>query len=277
MKKFLAFVLTAAMIVSFAACKKNENKPGSSPSGTEGTAPAATAGLTAAVQDIEGKVAEYAVVLKPQVDYLAQQLEGTMGLDCYAEGKSIVCEYKFLSEELQTDAAALKASLDASGESYVPMYQELAEYVGSDEVSVILRYLGADGEKILDYIVDKDYEPGEGSSVKNHYDSLEEFVDSEEFEAMLAQSSVPGVETTALVEDGNTVVYVQKVKNELTEEGREEFRNAWLEGIQESGDAAAQTFVSAIKLVVDIDDVGFVFRVVDKDGEIIAEYTANVR
>lgn len=286
MKRFLIIALAAVFALVFAACgekKPAEEQPTAAPTAAPAeTAPAeqsteqpTEAATEAPDSGVETSVAEYAGFLKLQVDSIAAQVADTMSLDCYAEGRSIVFEYKYLSEDIVADADALRASLDASGESYVTLYQELAGYAGSDTVSIILRYLAADGSKILDYVVDKDYVPGEGTGVKPHYDSLEEFVGSEEFAAMIAQGSVPGVETSAFLEGENTIVYLQKVNEELSGQELEDFRTAWLDGIRESGDAAAQTFVSAIKLLVDIEEVNFVFRVVDNAGEMIAEYTAN--
>ena len=86
------------------------------------------------------------------------QAQDVLDIDCYAEGKALVIEYKY-RYEVSVDIETLRGSLDAQGASCANMYTELAAYANDEDVSVILRYLTCEGEKLLDYVVDKDYSP----------------------------------------------------------------------------------------------------------------------
>jgi hypothetical protein len=291
MKRFLIIALAAVFALAFAACGERkpaaeeptaapaETAPAEQPTEAPTEAPTeqpTEAATDAPAADVEAKVAEYVEMLEPQIDALAEQLADVMELSCFAEGNAVVLQYKFLSADQAVDADTLKASLDASGASYITMFRELADFAGTDDVRVMLRYIAADGSKILDYAVDKNYTTDNGQGFQTHYDSLEEFVASEEFNALIDVNTVPGVETSAFVEDGFRIVYLQKLSEELSEEDLETFRTAWLSGMEQTGDLSAQAFVTTIRLVVDIDEIEFVYRVVDNAGELIAEYKAEL-
>lgn len=168
------------LLVSLAACAK---KPQDEPAVTE--EPAATEEVTAepteeateepteeptaepteeptaepteeAAGTPEEMVAKYAELNAAAMDAIKESLAGTMDFDAFAEGTAYVMQYKYLTEESAT-AEALTASLDAQASVYKPIYEELSSFAGSDEVSVVLRYLTNEGETILDYVVDKDY------------------------------------------------------------------------------------------------------------------------
>ena len=160
------------LLVSLAACAK---KPQDEPSVTDD--PAATGEATAepteeateeateepsaepteeAAGTPEEMVAKYAEQNAAAMDAMKESLAGTMDFDTFAEGTAYVMQYKYLTEEAAT-AEALVESLDAQASVYKPIYEELSAFAGSDEVSVVLRYLTNEGETILDYVVNKEY------------------------------------------------------------------------------------------------------------------------
>lgn len=104
----------------------------------------------------EEMVAKYAEQNAAAMDAMKESLAGTMDFDAFAEGTAYVMQYKYLTEEAAT-AEALVESLDAQASVYKPIYEELSAFAGSDEVSVVLRYLTNKGETILDYVVNKEY------------------------------------------------------------------------------------------------------------------------
>lgn len=104
----------------------------------------------------EEMVAKYAEQNAAAMDAIKESLAGTMDFDAFAEGTAYVMQYKYLTEEAAT-AEALVESLDAQASVYKPIYEELSAFAGSDEVSVVLRYLTNKGETILDYVVNKEY------------------------------------------------------------------------------------------------------------------------
>ena len=104
----------------------------------------------------EEMVAKYAELNAAAMDAMKESLAGTMDFDAFAEGTAYVMQYKYLTDEAAT-AEALVASLDAQASVYKPIYEELSAFAGSDEVSVVLRYLTNKGETILDYVVNKEY------------------------------------------------------------------------------------------------------------------------
>lgn len=104
----------------------------------------------------EEMVAKYAELNAAAMDAMKESLAGTMDFDAFAEGTAYVMQYKYLTEEAAT-AEALVESLDAQASVYKPIYEELSAFAGSDEVSVVLRYLSNEGETILDYVVNKEY------------------------------------------------------------------------------------------------------------------------
>ena len=104
----------------------------------------------------EEMVAKYAELNAAAMDAMKESLAGTMDFDAFAEGTAYVMQYKYLTEEAAT-AEALVESLDRQASVYKPIYEELSAFAGSDEVSVVLRYLTNEGETILDYVVNKEY------------------------------------------------------------------------------------------------------------------------
>ena len=108
-------------------------------------------------EQIAAKVNEYTETVNAQYatlsDFFAAQ-----GMSCVAkaEGADCVTEYTYL-QQVEFDAEQVTAALDEKWSTYKAMYDELKTFVGSEDVRVILRYINADGTKLLDYVVDKTY------------------------------------------------------------------------------------------------------------------------
>lgn len=194
MKKFSILALCAAVLISAAACKNepantdNTAAPTSEATIEASATPEATAEVTAepteepteepseeptaepteeptaepsgepmSDEQIAAKVNEYTETVNAQYatlsDFFAAQ-----GMSCVAkaEGADCVTEYTYL-QQVEFDAEQVTAALDEKWSTYKAMYDELKTFVGSEDVRVILRYINADGTKLLDYVVDKTY------------------------------------------------------------------------------------------------------------------------
>ncbi|MBO4562144.1 MAG: DUF4854 domain-containing protein [Clostridia bacterium] len=176
MKKYTmiaAIVIAAMILAALVGCRGSEVKPvpteepTAAPTAEPTEAPTEeptevpteepTAEPTQEADSTEELIAQYAEMIKPQMEAI-MQAQDVLDIDCYAEGKALVIEYKY-RYEVSVDIETLRGSLDAQGASCANMYTELAAYANDEDVSVILRYLTCEGEKLLDYVVDKDYSP----------------------------------------------------------------------------------------------------------------------
>lgn len=289
MKKTVIILLIAAFVLAFAACKPSQPAPAEPTEAavpTDDAAPTAevtaepTAELTAEPTDepadeVAAKVAQYAELVKPQIAQVAESMKDTISIDVYAEERALVMEYRYV-EDVPVSVETLRTTIINSGETYLQTYNELKDFAGSDEVSVILRYLASDGTNILDFVIDKDFVPGEGAGIQQHYASVEEFVASEEFRNSITASSAEGVEVSAFVE-GKDIVVATKFTDEYDAETLETIKTAWLESISEQGDAAAKALTSSMQLVVDnCEGYSVVYRLLDSEGNTVADYRANI-
>lgn len=226
-------------------------------------------------EKVEKRVAAYAEKVKPQIAEIAETMKDTLAVDVYAEGASLIMEYRYLSD-LGVDEDALRRTLANSDESFLESYNELKKYAGSDTVSVIMRYLASDGTKILDYVIDKDFVPGEGPSIKKEYASVEEFISSEEFLSSFGSDPSTGTEVSACMEEGKLVVSA-RLLDDYDAEYLEAIADSWLSNISSgAGDDAAKTLIASMKLLVtDFDGCEIVYRLTDKEGNKLEEYAAN--
>lgn len=107
--------------------------------------------------ELEAKVKEYCNLARPAVEAQKEVFDNLgMSAEIKAEGFDCITEYTY-KEQMEVDTDALNRQLELSWSTYKAMYDELHAYTGSDRVRVVLRYINADGTKILDYIVDKTY------------------------------------------------------------------------------------------------------------------------
>lgn len=264
MKKLIAIILIAALITAFAACRKVD--PNQTPS--ESATPEPDAILVV-------NVGKFANMLEPEMKAVTESMGGSMNVRAYSYGADLIIEYQFLTKE-DTDPEELERSVSAQSDVFYDMFEELSSFAGSQDVRIILRYLKKNGDKILDYVIDKN-NASEESGNKLKYDSLEELIRSGEFLSSIQGGDQEGmIETTAFIENVSDVVILQKYLEDMTEADREAFKTAWDESMASNGDNAAQTLVNSIKSAVDVDRVGIIYRVVDKNGSLITEYRANV-
>ena len=186
MKRFSIIALCAAVLISAAACT---TEPANSDATAAPTAeatieasatPEATAEVTEepseeateepseenteepsgepmSAEQIAAKVVEYTEAVNAQYATLSEFF-ASQGMSCVAkaEGADCVTEYTYL-QQVEFNAEQVTEALDTSWSTYKAMYDELKAFVGSEDVRVILRYINADGTKLLDYVVDKTY------------------------------------------------------------------------------------------------------------------------
>ena len=179
MKKSFFLALIAAFVLSSAACQNSgseTDQPTANPTAevtAEATAEAteeATEEPTEepaeeiteepsemSTEEIAAKVSEYCEAVRSAIDAQASSFENLgLSVDVKSEGSDYITEYTYLQQS-DVDPDALSSSLDLQWSTFKNMYTELSSYVGSDDVRVVLRYLNADGTKLLDYVVDKTY------------------------------------------------------------------------------------------------------------------------
>lgn len=220
---------------------------------------------------IEKRVASYAERIKPQVVEAMEAMKETLAVDVYAEGASLVMEYRFLSD-VNVDTAAIERNLINSGETFKGSYDDLRKYAGSDTVSVVIRYLASDGSKLLDYVIDKDFVPGEGSGFKTRYSSVEELIASDEFLSSIATDPSTGIETTAYTE-GKSVVIAARLLEEYDSDQLSAIAEEWLGNIAGQSGSAAKILKDYLNMVVGgIEGYDLLYRLLDVNGNTVAEH-----
>lgn len=277
MHRIISILLIAALMLAFAACKpkSDEVKP-TEAAVTDGAPAEQTPSPSEDTRDkVAVKVAQYAALVKPQIAQVAEAMKDTLSVDVYAEERALVMEYKYVNDT-PVDVESLKTTISSTGETYLQTFDELKGFAGSDEVSVILRYIASDGTKILDYVIDKNFVPGEGAGIQQHYDSVEAFVASEEFGSTIGAASNSEIEVSAFVEDKDIVI-ASKLLAEYSEEELDSIKTNWLENMGEQADNAAKALMASMKLLVDdCEGYSFVYRLLDKEGNTVAEQKANI-
>lgn len=249
MKKKLCALLAAALIISaaliFTGCRSTEDR-----------------------------VASYVKKTSSTLDELKSSVGDVMDVRYYAEGKSLVLEYRYLSDKVDPDPAKIAQSLDVSGLTYIDMYEELARYAKDDSVSVILRYLDHDGNKLLDYVIDKDYVPGPGAVrfSSSDYHSLEDYISSEAFRGVISVNDSEEMCCEASVENGNVLVITYRVLIEADEAELIEITEYWDSEMASSGDYRADALRSTVNSIIKVDGLSVIFRLTDCGGGLLSEY-----
>lgn len=282
MKKLIALISAVLMLAALAACTGGADAPAPTEAPTaaptEAPTPAPTEAPTEAPAETadpaEAAVEEYAKKFLPQLESMKALFAGVMELDCYAEGRTFVLEYKYVDKFTGTPEL-LRKSLDETAEGFVSMYEELSGYADSDEVMIVLRYLDSDGSKILDYVIDKEFaEIAAAASVTEKFDSLEAFVNSDELKREFAEDDDDEMRTEISEENGDTLVITYVYLNDMTDEEKALFGDLWYAAMAEDGVELIAEFRDMVLSCVDLSDCDVVFRAADKDGNVMAQYPA---
>lgn len=162
MKKFLATILAAGLILSLSACSggnagqnSSSEIPSSAPVSSENKESASENTLQSSSTEIGGTYAsmeEYveSPVIKDTIDSLLETMESMgMNIEVKGDGNKLIYEYTFLQ---QMDADTVKESLETSLESQATTMESVAKsLIGVVEVDtpvVVVRYLNADGSEL---------------------------------------------------------------------------------------------------------------------------------
>lgn len=282
MKKLIALISAVLMLAALAACTGGADAPAPTEAPTaaptEAPTPAPTEAPTEAPAETadpaEAAVADFAEEFSPRLESMKTLFAGVMELDCYAEGRTFVLEYKYVDKFTGTPEL-LRKSLDETAEGFVSMYEELSGYADSDEVMIVLRYLDSDGSKILDYVIDKEFaEIAAAASVTEKFDSLEAFVNSDELKREFAEDDDDEMRTEISEENGDTLVITYVYLNDMTDEEKTLFGDLWYAAMAEDGVELIAEFRDMVLSCVDLSDCDVVFRAADKDGNVMAQYPA---
>ena len=175
MKKFFAVILCALMLASASACadtsaKKEESKAESivsQVSEEETSAPETTKEESSDTKDSSdlkfGSIEEYLEYpeTKKALEQVKETLEATdtLTVDCYADGDTLVYEYKYKQEipdeSLDSVKSYLEESMDTLSASMVPTMKELVKYIDVENPKVVLKYLNNDDSVIFEVSFDK--------------------------------------------------------------------------------------------------------------------------
>lgn len=287
MNRMIAFMLAALLLAAafaFAGCDNGGGAPLATetpteiPTETPTEAPTEipTEAPTEAPEEdddpVSAKLKQYLKEFQPQLEALRTVFGSSMEIDCAVEGKYFIINYRYL-EPFGGTAAALRKNLDDTAQNYAPMYEEIAEYSGSDEVAVIMRYIDSDGTHILDYIVDKEFaEVAAAVPSGEKYDTLEEFVYSHAFQTAISSDDDEEMMTAASVENGDTLVITYCYLTEMSDAEWELFAGLWNAAMEDEGDEIADEIEDMVLSAVNIDSCRVLFRVTDKDGKMVSQY-----
>jgi len=294
-KKALPTVLSLALSLSLFACKKSETPTETpeptaivteQPTAAPTEAPTAEPTLDPEAQkqaEIEERVANYCSIMKLSIAELNSQLEASgMSVEALSEGKDLVFKYTILSSVADgAPASVLRESLDTQGAALVQTYNALAAFAGDDSVRFIIRYVDSREKTLLNYVIDKNYEPIDDSALfdPNGYDSLSEFVESGVLQAQFeATESMGEFAVTANVENETTLVINYTATSSLSESEIEQIRSSIEKNLEVYGKEASDLMLGMIRLYVpsvDADELKLVFRYYTEDGSLITEFRAD--
>lgn len=294
-KKALPIGLALALSLPLFACKKAETPLATpeptaivteQPTAEPTEAPTAEPTLDPEAQkqaEIEARVANYCAIMKPSVAELSSQLEASgMSVEALSEGKDLVFKYTILSSVADgAPASVLRESLDTQGAALVQTYNALAAFAGDDSVRFIIRYVDSREKTLLNYVIDKNYEPIDDSALfdPNGYDSLSEFVESGALQAQFeAAAGMLEFNVTATVENETTLVLNYTAKRSLSESEIDRLKSEFEKNLLLNGKELSDMMLAMIELYVpsvDADELKLVFRYYTEDGSLIMEYRAD--
>ena len=292
-KKALPIGMAIALSLPLFACKKAET-PLATPEPTAIVTEQPTAAPTEAPEptlepeeleqaEIKMRVALYCAMLKQSIDELSARLEPTgMTVEAIAEGKDLVFKYTVSNSILGgITTSALRESLDVQGDTLKQTYDELASFTMDDSVRFVVRYVDSKGKTLINYIIDKNYEPINGSSVldPNGYATLSELVESEYFRSQIeVAAGMSEFDVTASVEDETTLVISYFADRSLTQSELDRLKTEWEKSFKANGEETTEMMRTMIALLVpsvDTNELKLVYRMYSEDGSLIAEFRAD--
>ncbi len=156
MKKFLAFLLCAAMCLTLVACgeKPSAKDPDATKPSTSATEPSSTPEVTSAETEAPAadgtEMEAFIESIQDQIDSVKDSLESSgMKLEVLARGNSLVYSYQFTIDV--GDTSLLKDGLEQGMESAASTFENVLSMLKlavSDAESVIVEYLDQDGNVI---------------------------------------------------------------------------------------------------------------------------------
>ena len=294
MKRLLVLFMVFALLATFAACggnnddtdsKKSRDKDDVSQSSdtpdTGSSEPSESETETDPVNTepedlaLTEKIQEFIDSQKDDIDAVKESMADTMVIDCYREGKSVVMEYRYVHDTPVT-AESLENSIEAaSGNTYKQMYEALKDYTEDDSVSIILRYLSADGTLILEKVFDKDYVPKNNNDTltPDNFTSLEDFVMSDYFQTLMTAQSSDEVKVSVSVKDDHTVVITYTYIPDLSDDVKSILAQSWSASMEQTAPSSMASMKSMIEGLVEVDNVVIENHLVDNQGDLISEYT----
>lgn len=230
--------------------------------------------FAACTKSTEQLVKGYVDQMQGQVADIAKTVEGVMDVRCIAEGTNMVFEYKYLND-IVGDASALRSSLDSMGGTYKELYDQLFDATKDDKVGLIIRYLDKEGKKILDYVVDKDYKPGENAGkVDTDFSTLDEYVNSDMFKNILAAYNTDEITVSARAENGNVLVVEYTLVGDMSEEELATVKENWDANMASTGESSTESMKAGVALSVTVEDLQVVYNLLDNQGNVISTYHA---
>ena len=230
--------------------------------------------------EIEERVATYCEIMKLSLAELNQA--SGMTVEVLSEGKDLVFKYTFLTSLADgAPASVIRESLDTQGATLVKTYNSLAAVAGDDSVRFIIRYVDSGGKTLINYVIDKNYEPIDDSAAldPNGYASLSEFVESGVLQAQFeAAGGMSEFDVTATVENETTLVINYTAKRSLSEIEIERIQSDMQKNLAVYGKELSDLMLGQIRLYVpsvDADALKLVFRYYTEDGSLITEFRAD--
>ena len=292
MKKLAAIIkkarpigLAFALLMPLFACQ-NGNAPTETPEPTAIVTEQPTIAPTSDTEErkraeVEARVRKYCELVQPDEDEQRQYEQAGLKVEAIAEGRDLVYVYTYLTVEY-VSVSSLRESLDAMGESFKEDYLDLAAFAGDDSVRLVLRYFSASGKQLIEYVIDKDYEPA--GAVTDYdpegYESLSSLAESEYFNTLLRTSGNNNIRVSAEAEGDDTLIIKHTIRRTLTPYTLNHLRIKWERHMKEEGEASTDYMRYMIETLVpsvDADKVLIIFRLYDFSEKQVSEYCAEIR
>ncbi len=210
-------------------------------------------------EQVAEKIDEFIAENQSVMDELNEQFADTVEYSLQTEGTNLVFLAKYLFD---VDADAMGDSALGNGDTYVQLYERLKQRTGSDDVKLVVRILNKDGETIHEEVIDENYTP---TAAEEDTDTLEDFINSEDFQSGVASGSSEDVSISATVENGNTVVIVYQL-TQTVDPAQYDALKAQYEGYF-GNSSVEEAFVSVYQLLSSLypdTDVAMKLRITDE-------------
>ena len=226
--------------------------------------------------EVEVLVRKYCELIQPWKDEMSLQLE-TAGitLETITEATDLVCEYTFSYID-STCADGIFCLMDSIGEELKDFYNELETFAGDDSVRLIMRFKKSNGMRVINYVIDKDYEPPT-EFFGIIFDTLQELAEDEYFISIFESYGMCNFTVNTEVVDATTLVVNYTPKSEMLETDPTQYKSEWEQLCDREGKGMTAMVLSYTWLFVpsvQTGDVNVVFRLYDQDGNRVSEYRA---